>query len=426
MIPNHTQDEMFYRIRWRGQISGPFAMDQIDRMIRTGKLSRHHEISLNGQRWRTLEKSGLMGQPSVLNRPAAAARCDLGLRNPPDLARLNPALTHNEEMPKGADGVGAGTALYCADNAIGSAGHHRTPLSAKRGLALVVFGVTPLAISFLQGLLTLSFAQVAWLFSTYFCVMWGWIISLLAAWRSEIWKKGLLCSVFTCSVGIAMLFIWKAIPWVAGIEAWIELGNPVIRLVGWIFGVGALEELCKAAPLLLFCLGPGIIRSRNDGLLLGLLSGLGFAVNEGVNYTMRYWSAAVGIGAERIQQCVEAASNWAGMLNQEAFEARLSEMLPSLFEQYGELVAAQLIRFMALPLLHAAWAALVGYAIAISLIQRRWGVMWLGLGIAAVLHGAYNFFSGSIYGVGIAGTSLGIPMLLYARNHVHAGKEIYG
>ena len=426
MEKSSSQGGVLYRIRWRGQISGPFALDQVVQLVRGGKLSRHHEISTDGRNWRTVEQSGLMGQPVILSRPTEAEPAETAARQPSSGGLPDLELSHKGGAPESTNGRLAGAHSFIAPDARDMSPHSPLTLSSKRGLALVVIGVTPLGISFFQMLLGLSFAQVAWLFSAYFCVMWGWIIGLLAAWRSEVWKKGLLCSVFTCFIGIAMLLIWQNIPWIAEIYSGTENENPAMRLVGWIAGVGVLEELCKAAPLLLFCLGPGIIRSRGDGLLLGLLSGLGFAVNEGVDYTMRYWSAAVGIGAESIQKCVEAASNWSGAVDQAAFADRLKEMLPQVFEQYGEVVTAQLIRFMTLPLLHAAWAALVGYSIALSLIRRRWSIMWGGLGAAAILHGCYDFFGGSIYSVGIAGLSLAIPMLLYAREHSYAEREKYG
>lgn len=418
-----------FHVRWRGQITGPYALDQIVQMVRGGKLSRHHEISTDGNNWKSLEKSGFMGQPVSLHRPAGSTPGECQDADQSREKKRAPAARQSEGVP--FDSVaGMPPSLIQAG---GPTGRHAAsvfgenlPLSAKRALALVVIGVAPLAISFFQMLLGLSFAQVAWLFSTYFCVMWGWIIGLLANWRRDLWKKGLLCSIFTCFIGIAMLLIWQNIPLVAEVYSGLESENPAMRLAGYIFGVGLLEELCKSAPLLLFCLGPGIIRTRGDGLLLGMLSGFGFAVNEGVEYTMRYWSVAVGMGAESIQQCVEAASSWSGVVDQQVFTERLEELLPHLFEQYGGLVSAQLIRFMTLPLLHAAWAALVGYSIALSLIRRSWGIMWAGLGVAALLHGFYNFFSNSVYGVFMAGGSLIIPILLYSRGNMHAGKERYG
>lgn len=418
-----------FRVRWRGQITGPYALDRIVQMVRVGELSRHHEISADGNNWKTLEKSGFMGQPVSLHRPTGSPpeTCQDADRsremNGATVARQSARVPFDSVagMPPSLIQAGDPTGRHAA-SVFGA----NFPVSAKRGLALVVIGVAPLAISFIQMLLGLSFAQVAWLFSTYFCVMWGWIIGMLADWRLDLWKKGIMCSLFTCFIGIAMLLIWQNIPLVSDVYSGLESENPAMRLAGYIFGVGLLEELCKSAPLLLFCLGPGIIRTRGDGLLLGMLSGFGFAVNEGVEYTMRYWSVAVGMGAESIQQCVEAASSWSGVVDQQVFTERLEELLPHLFEQYGGLVSAQLIRFMTLPLLHAAWAALVGYSIALSLIRRSWGIMWAGLGVAALLHGFYNFFSNSVYGVFMAGGSLIIPILLYSRGNMHAGKERYG
>lgn len=427
MAKSHSQDGMLYRVRWRGHISGPFALDQLVQMVRCGKLSRHHEISTDGQHWRTVENSGMIGQPTSLRRPGEAASSEAeGCRSTtgtvtalrPGTGRIDPAGDILDEPSSAAANNAINPPQLSAESPL--------TLSAKRGLAMVVIGLAPLAISFFQRLLSLSFTQVAWLFSAYFCIMWGWIVGLLANWRSELWKKGLLCSIFTCFIGIAMLFIWQNIPLLAAIYSGTESENPVMRLIGFVLGVGLMEELCKSAPLFLFCLGPGLIRSRGDGLLLGMLSGLGFAVNEGVSYTLGYWSEAVGVSAESFHQCVEEASNLFGIVDQGVFSDRLGEILPKVYAHYGELVVAQLIRFMSLPLLHAAWAALVGYSIALSLIRRNWVTMWAGLGTAAILHGVYNFFSGSVYGVGVAGASLAIPMVLYAQTRTHAREGQYG
>lgn len=424
MGTRNSQCRGLYQIRWRGNISGPYALDQIVRMIRDNDLSQHHEISADGRTWKTLLQSGLLGQPRNIKLPDHLASASIsidqlsvGAANQSGVSQNNlddaiaPTLTPRARCVKPQP------------PAMVPSGHS---VDSIRGGAIVLLAVAPLAISVLQGAAGLSFAQVAWLFSAYFCILWGWIIGMLTKGYGTILRRGVGCSIFTCFIGIVMLLIWQEIPWISALYAGTESDNPFMRLVGFVGGVGVMEELCKAAPLLLFCMSPGTIKSNNDGLLLGLLSGLGFAVREGVQYTMSYWTSAVDLGAISIHQSVEAASNGAGVVAQDVFEEHIGAVMPQLFEQYGQLVSAQLIRFMTLPVLHAAWAALVGYSIAYSLLRRNWSVMLVGLGISAFLHGFYNYLSNSVYGVLVAGLSLAIPILLYRRLYMKSTEEAYG
>lgn len=419
-----SQRRGLYRIRWRGNISGPYALDQIVLMIRDNELSKHHEISADGRTWKTLLQSGLLGQPGTFKPPNHLASASIGVA-PVLVGEANHSGVSHKYLDDNVARISA-TRARCGKPQPPDIMSGGLSMDTIRAGAIVLLAVAPLAISVLQSVVGLSFAQVAWLFSAYFCILWGWIIGLLTTGYGTILRRGVGCSIFTCFIGIVMLLIWQEIPWISALYAGTESESSFLRLVGFVGGVGIMEELCKASPLLLFCMAPGTIKSNNDGLLLGLLSGLGFAVREGVQYTMSYWTSAVDLGAISIHQCVEAASNGAGVVAQDVFEEHIGAVMPQLFEQYGQLVSAQLIRFMTLPVLHAAWAALVGYAVAYSLLRRNWTAMLAGLGIAALLHGVYNYFSNSVYGVMVAGLSLAVPILLYRRIYPKSTEEAYG
>ena len=133
MEKSSSQGGVLYRIRWRGQISGPFALDQVVQLVRGGKLSRHHEISADGQNWRTLEKSGMMGQPAVLSRPAEAESDETGYPRPASGATPKPALRQAAGAPELADS--------------GVAGYHSSIASSAMPDAPVFASNSPLALS---------------------------------------------------------------------------------------------------------------------------------------------------------------------------------------------------------------------------------------------------------------------------------------
>lgn len=78
------------------------------------------------------------------------------------------------------------------------------------------------------------------------------------------------------------------------------------HLVGYLFSVGLLEELCKIAPLVLLARGPEVATDRRTWLVYGLASGLGFGVAEGLHYAeWRYNGlATAGTYVVRFASCV--------------------------------------------------------------------------------------------------------------------------
>ncbi|HEY9663791.1 MAG TPA: PrsW family glutamic-type intramembrane protease, partial [Allocoleopsis sp.] len=74
----------------------------------------------------------------------------------------------------------------------------------------------------------------------------------------------------------------------------------------------------------------------------------------------------------------------------------------------GSYMAANTIRFVSLPLFHAILAGIVGYFMGLSVINpsRRNALLFIGLTVAAVLHGCYNTFAGGILGPFIIGLTI--------------------
>ena len=121
------------------------------------------------------------------------------------------------------------------------------------------------------------------------------------------------------------------------------------------------------------------------------MSGLGFAIAEGVAYSFRYAS-----GLSR------------GQLD------------------LGSYVAANTIRFVSLPLFHAILAGIVGYFIGLTIINpsRRSALCFVGVLIAAILHGLYNTFAGGLPGLVIVGFAI-LLFVAYLRRSQQIVTEMH-
>jgi RsiW-degrading membrane proteinase PrsW (M82 family) len=408
-------------IRWRGKVSGPFSRATVLAMLRDNRISKHHEISDDGLLWRPIARTDLL---DPVDSPAASEEVAITLPAEEEITEsetdeessenrtVEPYLGFENTSFNAAANVPSPPEEYqaCQEQA-----EEQTVLHPRRLTMVLVFGLVPLSFVPIQMIFQLRFAHAAWFFSAYFCVLWAWLITGLGSWRRNVLRTGVYYGLFTTFIGISMLFIWHNIPIIASLYDGLEGKNPAVRLAGFVLGVGVFEELCKATPLLLFGLRYKLIKKTADGLFLGLMSGLGFAMKEGVDYTMQYWHAATLYGVGAVADSLNEVVNLHGGLDDVAFVEHIEALLPGIVEAHGSLVVAQLIRFISLPLLHASWAGLVGFAAAYAFLRGRWIVFAAGLAAAAVLHGLYNFFTPSLSSLIIAGVSVGLMMALITR-----------
>ncbi len=161
----------------------------------------------------------------------------------------------------------------------------------------------------------------------------------MAMFRNVESSKSLMLgsAMFTATFGI---FLLLAFQWLAsvsgGVRVWprgiIGLLFLIVRLIGFsysaaldpnngflssmlgfTFGVGLCEELCKAIPVIWF-----LRQSRNatwrSACLVGLASGVGFGVSEGITYSADYYNGLYGIDiyVVRFVSCVALHSAWSG------------------------------------------------------------------------------------------------------------------
>lgn len=222
---------------------------------------------------------------------------------------------------------------------------------------MLLFGFFPLIALTFQLVATLQgFAQ---LLEIYFALAWACYFYYFVARRSTDIATGAGVMFFTAFIGIQGVLAAQQLPgidWLyAGLPGMAEGGDPVRALIGFVCGVGPVEETCKAVPVILLAFAMRKIEKPIDGIFYGAMSGLGFAITEGTGYIMR---------------------QDAGMYN-------------------------VLIRGTSLPFLHALWSAIAGYFVALAAIHRSRGpaLVVLGLLVAAVLHGLYDFTSSGMAGV---------------------------
>ncbi|WP_345735165.1 FHA domain-containing protein [Prosthecobacter algae] len=272
---------------------------------------------------------------------------------------------------------------------------------SKRAVTWVLtFGLFPMLISLCVLFFGLRFEQSAWLIGGYFCYFWAVYFNGLIRPQRPLWKRGLGYFIFTSFVGIPLLLAWKEMPIIADIYLGSESENFIIRAFGFVAGVGVFEETCKALPLLFFSLRRSL--PIREGIFLGLMSGLGFALAEVVLYSVNYWQQSAQLSALVITEAV------AQSMNTNEFVSRIDSIVPKLGEHYGSTLTIQIVRFIPLPLLHAVWAGTVGWFVAIASERKSsgWPIIVVGIVFMAITHGLYNVFSNGILGLVIAAFSI--------------------
>ncbi|BAY10980.1 PrsW family intramembrane metalloprotease [Calothrix sp. NIES-2098] len=239
---------------------------------------------------------------------------------------------------------------------------------------LLFFGLFPLAVSFIFSQIgfTVGLEQTAWVLGVYYASIWGVVLQNLIRPKHFSWREILKCVLFTVFVGIPLLLFIQKVPVFSFLYAATDWGF-IPRLIGFVLGVGVLEEVCKALPIYLFFVRVGKLSDPLTLAFYGTMSGLGFAISEGVVYSVVY---AFGLVKGDID--------------------------------FGAYVLTNTIRFVCLPLFHAIWAGIVGYFLGLASINpsRQVAIIVIGIAIAAILHGLYDTFSGGFLGLAVMAFSI--------------------
>ena len=219
---------------------------------------------------------------------------------------------------------------------------------------MLVFGFLPLAALILQVVTTaMGFLH---LLEIYFGLAWACYYYYFVARRSVDLKIGLGVMAFTALIGVNLVLMVQTLPVLSWLYQGLGEGGDAMRsLLGFVLGVGPNEELFKALPVILVAFSMRRVEKPIDGIFYGAMSGLGFAISEGVGYVAKA-------------------------------DLPLWQML---------------VRGTSLPFLHSLWSAIAGYFIALAVINRSRApaLVVTGLMVSAVLHGVYDWTSGGLLGL---------------------------
>jgi RsiW-degrading membrane proteinase PrsW (M82 family) len=237
----------------------------------------------------------------------------------------------------------------------------------------------PLLLMFWASTANLPFDSIAFLFGIYFALMWAVVLYFMLTPRLA-FARIMQVSLFTVVVGITLDLLLQQLPVVSSLYSATNSASIVGRLIGFVCGVGVLEELVKVLPVWWL-----YVRNRNEDSLstivfLGCISGFAFGVAEAANYSISY---ALGLKFGRIG--------------------------------FSDYLMAQMTRLITLPLLHAVWSGIFAYFVALASVNRHVGkgLLLAGLLITASLHGLYDTFSDSLFGVIVAVLSILIFVAYY-------------
>jgi len=222
---------------------------------------------------------------------------------------------------------------------------------------MLLFGFAPLLGSYVAG----SESQIVGWMMAYFAVAWAAYFYIVVAKRNCDPKIGLGVALFTVFIGFPV-HLWVArLPPLKWFVSLAVSYSGVTGLVGWLIGLGANEEFWKAVPVLLVAFLLHRINKPLDGLFYGALSGLGFAVREGIHFL------GLAHGA-------------------------------------NEMLRQVLVRTTEAPFIHATYTAMSGYFIALAALSRgrRVALCLVGITIPGILHGCFDFVSDHFIGIFVA------------------------
>jgi len=267
-------------------------------------------------------------------------------------------------------------------------------------IALVILGGSPSAS---------TFDHVAWIFAAYFAVAWLLLLGVII--RPEHVTRTMLLVV-------TVIALVTQVPLAVTLEVALHAGNA--SLGPSIVTVGLPEELAKAIPVLVVAL---IYRGRHglmprDYLFLGAVSGLVFGASEVVHYfTVN--------GIAEFYLTVQSALPEIQNLILTGHSASTS-VFAVLIGPVRYFILDFVWRFVTDPITHACWSGLTGYFIGLAATRRyKWyTVAWIGLVIAAILHGLNDWsrVNGHPLWIVVALVS-GILFLGYAKVGSRGGQE---
>jgi RsiW-degrading membrane proteinase PrsW (M82 family) len=199
--------------------------------------------------------------------------------------------------------------------------------------------------------------------SLYFSIIWGLFFFYFFK-TSQINTKTTIALFFILQVFVFIIWDILRFPAWPGISLLYDLTESnyfIFRSIGFILGVGLLEETVKAIPLLLIVYKAKEPYVPQSLVFYGLMSGIAFGVFEGVQY-------------------------------QTSINTQLD---------YANAFFMNVARLTSLPFLHAIWTGMAGYFIAFANLYPKYrrSLYFLAIFVPAVIHGLYDTLGWNILGL---------------------------
>lgn len=181
-----------------------------------------------------------------------------------------------------------------------------------------------------------------------------------------------------------------------GIDTFTPIEFQLIASVGYVAWVGVVEEGVKLLPVLWLATKMREIQKSREAAFYAGISGMAFGVAEAVSYSINYTQI----------------SQWATMYGGTGLG-------------HGNYVLWEFLRLISLPFLHCVFSGIAGYYLGLSLLapQRRTALVLLGIGLAALTHGLYDFSSGSWLALVIAAAAV-LMLVAYLRSAEHITEAV--
>jgi RsiW-degrading membrane proteinase PrsW (M82 family) len=245
--------------------------------------------------------------------------------------------------------------------------------SDKRLLMISLVGLAPAFLIKFTGSSIFTFYALA----LYFSLIWGlFYYSVFSTSQVSVWRSA---GVFFLTQ--ILIFVLVFVINIPGINPLYKLTDHddglVANLIGYTLGVGVFEEFVKLLPVYL------LLRNSNEPLIpqtvvfYGLMSGIGFGVEEGVVYQLT--------------------------LNKEL--------------GYGDSYFMNIARLTCLPFLHSIWSGISAYFLSFSFLSptNRYSLWILAISIPALLHGIYDTLGWSIPGLLVCYLSVAL-LIVYLKS----------
>jgi len=248
---------------------------------------------------------------------------------------------------------------------------------------------------------TTTFDAGAWIFAAYFAIAWLLLLGVII--RPEHVTRTML-------IVVTVIALVTQVPLAVALESALHATNA--SLGPSIVTIGLPEELVKALPVLVVALIYGRRHGLQprDYLFVGAVSGLAFGASEVVRY---FTINGVAEFYQTVQASIPQIERLLSTGHQPATSIFAALIGPVLY-----FILNFVWRFVTDPISHACWAGLTGYFIGLAATGRyRWyQVAWIGVVVAAILHGFNDWSRINGHWAWIVVTAIsGILFLGYAK-----------